>query len=487
MEDCGGPDADCPDEIESSIASSRSSEEGDDATRFRDPPLGCVRLRPSAWRSIPATVFFEYPPELGLKRNDISITEPLGVRKLIYSSHWERVCIRHAFQRAGFENNPGRKDWTGLWSKHQNDTQMKGLNCLQKVNHFPSSWCIGRKDRLARTMQTMQRLYGGEFDFHPENFILPTERDALFRQVVNDQQLFKSRSCVGSRNRRSEIEKASMWIVKPVASSCGRGIKVITGQQVLSLPKTKRALVQRYLHSPYLIDGKKFDLRIYVLVSGVDPLRIYIHNEGLTRISTSSYNLKNLSNRFAHLTNYSINKKSKVFKAATFEGVGDNHDTGAPAGEGGSDTEGFKWSLAAFKRWLSKRESPEIMLATFERIHSLCVKTMIAAESTITPQMHSTANYRSNCFELFGCDVILDSDLNPHLLEVNVSPSLVGSSPLDKRIKGTVIADILHIVGLYPHDPKVSNPKPIIPYARARPDLTASLSFLKSSSKSLEM
>jgi hypothetical protein len=38
-------------------------------------------------------------------------------------------------------------------------------------------------------------------------------------------------------------------------------------------------LVQRYLRSPYLIDGKKFDLRIYVLVSGVDPLRVYVHDE----------------------------------------------------------------------------------------------------------------------------------------------------------------------------------------------------------------
>ena len=47
----------------------------------------------------------------------------------------------------------------------------------------------------------------------------------------------------------------------------------------------------------------------------------------------------------------------------------------------------------------------------------------------------TAANYRTNCYELFGCDVMLDSRLNPHLLEVNVSPSLMGSSPLDKKIK----------------------------------------------------
>jgi len=49
-------------------------------------------------------------------------------------------------------------------------------------------------------------------------------------------------------------------------------------------------------------------------ITGVDPLRVYIHDEGLTRISTSKYSLKNLDNKFAHLTNYSINKKADVFK-----------------------------------------------------------------------------------------------------------------------------------------------------------------------------
>ena len=115
--------------------------------------------------------------------------------------------------------------------------------------------------------------------------------------------------------------------------------------------------------------------------------------------------------------------------------------------------EGFKWSLAAFRRWLSKKEGREVMEQTFDRIFDLCLKTMIAAEGEITPHLHSAAQYRSNCYELFGCDVILDSHLRPHLLEVNVSPSLMGSSPLDKKIKGMVIADTLHIVGMYPHDP----------------------------------
>ena len=134
----------------------------------------------------------------------------------------------------------------------------------------------------------------------------------------------------------------------------------------------------RYLHSPYLIDGKKFDLRIYVVVTSVDPLRVYVHNEGLTRLSTSDYTLRDTENRFAHLTNYSINKKSDKFVAASIS-------------EGDTETEGYKWSLHAFKTWLSLREGSSKTNEVFRIIHDLVLKTMIAAESEITPKLHSDA------------------------------------------------------------------------------------------------
>lgn len=62
----------------------------------------------------------------------------------------------------------------------------------------------------------------------------------------------------------------------------------------------------RYLADPYLINGSKFDLRVYVYVSCYDPLKIYVFKEGLARFATCKYSssMKHLSNRFMHLTNY---------------------------------------------------------------------------------------------------------------------------------------------------------------------------------------
>lgn len=462
-DDMGGDDDDDGEE---------DGKDDDEESPFRDPPVGQVRLRPSMLPSIfPSTIFVEYPPELGIKRDDINVVEPLGERRLAYKSYWERICIRNAFKRAGFDKTTSNKYWTGIWAKHQNAESLQNLECIQKVNHFPSSWCIGRKDRLARTMNIMKRIHGKEYDFHPDTFILPADKDAFFRIVKGE--LGQSGSKKVSSN--SHNSKESLWIVKPVASSCGRGISVVTLSEAIRIAEKKSlVLLQRYLKNPYLINGKKFDLRIYVLVTGVDPLRVYVHEEGLTRISTSNFSLKNISNRFAHLTNYSINKKAENFKAATFdfpissepqEQQQEQQDEGeseieAHLAEGfvemiPGETEGFKWSLSAFRRWLAMKEGQDKMEETFVKIYDLCVKTMIAAEGEITPQVINSVSYRTNCYELFGCDVILDEQLTPYLLEVNVSPSLMGSSPLDKRIKGMLIADVLHTVGMYPYDHKL--------------------------------
>lgn len=68
-----------------------------------------------------------------------------------------------------------------------------------------------------------------------------------------------------------------------------------------------------YLANPLLINGLKFDLRIYVAVTCINPLRIYIYEEGLVRFATEKFDLSNPENRFIHLTNYSLNKHSPNF------------------------------------------------------------------------------------------------------------------------------------------------------------------------------
>ena len=82
------------------------------------------------------------------------------------------------------------------------------------------------------------------------------------------------------------------------------------------------------------MNGHKFDLRVYVVVTSFYPLKIYVYREGLARFATEKYS-KNATekNLYVHLTNYSINKKNK-----NFDGKKKMAD----------DTLPYKWSLTNF-------------------------------------------------------------------------------------------------------------------------------------------
>lgn len=98
--------------------------------------------------------------------------------------------------------------------------------------------------------------------------------------------------------------------------------------------------INRYISNPLLIDGYKFDLRVYVAVTSYHPLRIYLYMDGLARLATEKYTTsKDCSNRmFMHLTNYSVNKKNSCFVQ--------NNDADI-------DDIGNKWSLLALRRFVS--------------------------------------------------------------------------------------------------------------------------------------
>nr|XP_026497509.1 tubulin polyglutamylase ttll-4-like isoform X3 [Vanessa tameamea] len=301
-------------------------------------------------------------------------------------------------------------DWIGIWGKHMKSIMFRAIKDGQKMNHFPGTFQIGRKDRLWRNLQKLASKYGvAEFGIMPKTYVLPHDLKIL----KHDWEKY------AANNER--------WIIKPPASARGTGIKVVS--RWTQIPKKKPVVVQRYVSKPYLINGSKFDLRLYVLVTSVHPLRIYLYKDGLARFASVKYNdeLSSLNDRYMHLTNYSINRLSKNYTP--------NEDFAA--------CEGHKWTLQTLFQYLKTEQNVDIN-ALWESIKDLVIKTIIAGEASISSLTKANITSRYNCYELFGIDVLLDEDLKPWLLEVNISPSLHSASPLDIHVKGPLVAAVLN-------------------------------------------
>ena len=171
---------------------------------------------------------------------------------------------------------------------------------------------------MYRQISKLREIHGAKhFGFIPKTYILPNE----FVYLEEDMK----------RNSKTQ------WIVKPAASSQGRGIFVTSN--FAEIPRNdKQYVVSEYIASPLLFNGYKFDLRIYVAVTSVNPLRMYIYEEGLTRFATSKYTdvvgSNRKANNYAHLTNFSINKKNVNFVKTDAED---------------EDGKGSKWSISALR------------------------------------------------------------------------------------------------------------------------------------------
>ncbi|KAJ1104661.1 hypothetical protein NDU88_002071 [Pleurodeles waltl] len=323
------------------------------------------------------------------------------------------ILDAHGFQEVPQNSNDFNLMWTG---SHLKPYLMRSLLEFQKVNHFPRSYELTRKDRLYKNVHRMQQAYGFKnFNFLPQTFMLPTEYQDFCNAFAKDR---------------------GPWIVKPVASSRGRGVYLINSPNQIA--SEDNILVSRYISHPLLIDDFKFDVRLYVLVTSYDPLVIYLYEEGLARFATVRYDkaAKNIKNQFMHLTNYSVNKKSGDYVSCDDPEVEDY---------------GNKWSMSAMLRYL-KQEGKDTA-ALMAHVEDLITKAVISGESAIAAACKTFVPHRGVCFELYGFDVLIDANLKPWLLEVNLSPSLACDAPLDMKVKASMLSDMFTLVGVVCQDP----------------------------------
>lgn len=292
---------------------------------------------------------------------------------------------------------------------------MGSLKPYMKINHFPGVHLIARKNFMAYHLNKMKKRFPEHFDFYPETYCLPSDKNILAKEF--------------------EGGKKKTFIVKPEAGSQGRGIYLV--RKLEDAPLTDNFVVQRYIKNPMTIDGYKFDMRIYVLVTSITPLTIYLYKEGLGRLATEKYSKptdSNMDDVFKHLTNYSINKFSKKFEYSKDPNMA---------------VTGHKRSLASVKEYIDKNggnstkiwdEIKKCVIKLFTSIHPIMKHIYTSSQpDDITGAM---------CFEILGLDILLTDEGKPLLIEVNHAPSFNSDTPYDFKTKSELLTNMFQMLNI---------------------------------------
>ena len=207
--------------------------------------------------------------------------------------------------------NVCREDWDLLWVERDCIYEILNhfhLQTHQKVNHYRNHYELTRKDLMVKNLKRHKKQLEKEgkfedanaYNFYPTTYNLP-----------GDYSLFVE-----------EFKKTAgtvWWIMKPIAKSQGKGIFLFNKLQQIAQwkndfrwkpesPQAEPYIVQRYIINPLLIGGKKFDMRIYCLVTSYTPLTAYLYRTGFARFTHHRYttNVEDIQNNYVHLTNVAI-------------------------------------------------------------------------------------------------------------------------------------------------------------------------------------
>ena len=190
------------------------------------------------------------------------------------------------------------------------------------VNRFKGNGGITVKDRLASNMRRYARaarLDASEAPLLPLTFVITvggggpsstggaSAQDAVSNGLVAGHELSSLRAAVADAKQRGE----TLWIVKCPPLNRGRGIRIFSSLRAIEDHLRQRRpgsqwVVQKYIEGPLLLDGRKFDIRLLVLVT--PDHKVYMYRDSYVRTASGKYDPSDasLEDKSIHLVNDAV-------------------------------------------------------------------------------------------------------------------------------------------------------------------------------------
>lgn len=314
---------------------------------------------------------------------------------------------------------------------------------LPKIKGFLNRICgteiFRDKDTQCWILNQCKEFFPEAFSFHPGSYCLMKDYDQLQKEV-------------------NMTAPNKLWIAKPSDGGDGDGIFLFkTMEELHNFGLADDMVVQQYIGNPLLLNKKKWDTRVYVMVHGINPMRGYISTDcGLGRFCTADYDTSNTANIYSHLTNYSINRKSENYV--------NNEDESA--NEDASEKVPSKVSLTQVWKMI-REEYPQADIAALkQKVRDISADVLRSCRSAIEVKcaemmdMDMPAEVNDKFFHVLGLDIMFDDNFDAWLFETNRFPSMDISfcrdnaegvperhrSVIDEKIKGTLLHESFKIL-----------------------------------------
>ena len=325
-----------------------------------------------------------------------------------------------------FTNNTIGWNYNYLWKNVELDPYEKGIyhfkNKYQFIGRFPIEHTF--KDGLNRFYNKLKEKFPDEFNYIPESYLYPDQKNEIYNKFY-----------------RYQYDPKNVWLFKPARDSFARGIEILENYKEIEKTKFKNFLISRYIMNPMLIRKKKFDMRAYILITGMNPLTIYFYKDGYIKIPVKDFTLE-----YEHIKDGCIHITTSDTNLVCFGGKEYKYDTDI------YDEPSNFWSYVFFERYCNRYSIN--FTDIIEQMKDIFIKTFISLNDDFIKIMKKKNYQDRNLFQIYGLDLMIDDTYKVHLLELNRNPSMRGGHAVADYIYENIIADTLNIVGIIPfaHD-----------------------------------